>query len=55
MSKTYLTARDDIRAAIESEGLSCAESADLTIEDFQLDDGVDVAALIETWSALQPQ
>jgi hypothetical protein len=55
MSKTYLTARDEIRAAIKSEGLSCAEFADLALEDLDTDDGVDVAALTETWSALQPQ
>ena len=52
MSKTTNDAHDDIRAAIEDAGLTCAEFQILALDDFDTDDE-NGDALIETWRALQ--
>lgn len=54
MSESAQSNRAAIRATIEANGQSCAEFADLTLEDFDVDDRVDYEALRETWSATQP-
>ncbi len=53
MSETAQRTRHEIRSAIETDGFSCAEFGDLALEDFDLDEEVDVTALNETWAAAQ--
>jgi hypothetical protein len=53
MPETTQLTKSKIRAALDMAGLSSAEFEDLAIEDIDIEDESDAAALDETWAAAQ--